>query len=190
MTRVPALRVVAVLLAAVVGVHELRYVIAFGSEASAVQAHTGHGYVSMVVPLLGVLMALALAQLVVRSARGAPTSAVAWRRAWPVAAAALMLLFSSQELLEGALSPGHAAGFSGVFGAGGWLALPLSVAFGALVALVLRVAATLERAVSRLRVVAVLDAVPARIAPKPVCLVRGRLLAERRASRAPPALSV
>jgi hypothetical protein len=58
------LRVTAVLLAAVVGVHQLRYLLAFGSDTSAVLGHTGHGYMSFAVPLIGISTVLALAQLV------------------------------------------------------------------------------------------------------------------------------
>ena len=51
-------------------------------------------------------------------------------------AAAILTVFISQELLEGAFAAGHAAGLAGVFGGGGWLAVPLALLAGALAALI------------------------------------------------------
>jgi hypothetical protein len=52
--------------------------------------------------------------------------------------AALLALYSCQELLEGMLSNGHPEGFNGVFGDGGWWAAPLSLACGLVIAAALR----------------------------------------------------
>jgi hypothetical protein len=53
-----------------------------------------------------------------------------------VYALALFAVFSAQELTEGALSAGHPDGLTGVFGQGGWLAVPLALLLGGLAALV------------------------------------------------------
>ena len=52
--------------------------------------------------------------------------------------ASLLVLYSCQELLEGMLSTGHPGGFEGVFGEGGWWAVPLAFACGTIVAAALR----------------------------------------------------
>ena len=57
---------------------------------------------------------------------------------WLLAAAALAVAFSAQELLVGAPAEGHPAGVDGVFGAGGWIAGPLAMIVGGAVALLLR----------------------------------------------------
>src|SRR6185437_1979020 len=49
-----------------------------------------------------------------------------------------LALYSCQELLEGMLSTGHPGGFEGVFGDGGWWAVPLALACGTVVAAALR----------------------------------------------------
>ncbi len=50
----------------------------------------------------------------------------------------LAAIYSGQELLEGMLTAGHPPGVEGVLGHGGWLMVPLSVAVGGLLALLLR----------------------------------------------------
>jgi len=95
--------------------------------------------------------------------------------------------------LEGLLTRGHPTGWAGVFGAGGWFAVPLAFAFGAVVALGLRVARAV-RAAQPIRIAAVrpgLPVAPVHAAVSPAAPRRsGRLLAEHLAGRAPPVLSV
>ena len=82
-----------------------------------------------------------LAGLVAALVRGRAAAASAsrpWRMRWLVCSAALLTVFVTQELVEGALSPGHPAGLAGVAGRGGWIAVPLALAIGALVAALLR----------------------------------------------------
>jgi hypothetical protein len=50
----------------------------------------------------------------------------------------LLAMYSLQESLEGALATGHPGGLAGVFGHGGWVAIPLSAAVGLALALALR----------------------------------------------------
>ena len=53
---------------------------------------------------------------------------------WVLAAAALLALYVAQELLEELFATGHPSGVAGVFGHGGWWAIPLSLFFSAVVA--------------------------------------------------------
>ena len=137
----------ALLLAANVVVHELRYLLAYGDEAPEVLSHEGHGYLNAVTPLLGLIAAFALARLLVRTAASIPvtTRRPRLRVMWPACSAALFGLYCSQELLEGVLFGGHPDGWAGVMGGGGWVALPLAIAIGALLAAGLRVARALGR---------------------------------------------
>ena len=73
-------------------VHELRYLLAYGGDAGRVMDHEGHAYLSVGTPLLGVLVAAALAQLIIRAlgaTSGAPVAAA--RKAWRSAVAAMCL---------------------------------------------------------------------------------------------------
>jgi hypothetical protein len=60
------------------------------------------------------------------------------RRAWAAASAGLIALYCLQESVEGLLERGHPAGLAGVFGGGGWLAIPLAIVIGLVIALALR----------------------------------------------------
>ena len=189
----PVARVFSLLLAGSLGAHELRYRFAFGADAEEQLPHQGHGYLSIVTfaagPVLALLMATWLVRLVGAPAEPRPRSGP--RVTWLAAGSALVTLYGTQELLEGALASGHPADFEGVVGSGGWLALPLSCAFGALVALALRVARSAE---SDTRT-ALAPLVPApqvvveSVWPAAVPLLRGRLLARHLAGRGPPQFS-
>lgn len=190
----PVLTTAALLLAGALAVHELRYLAAFGTHAEATLARHGHGYLALLTPALATFMALALAAGLVRAAATParrPEARIA--RLWPAASAALLGIYVSQELFEGMLVTGHPAGWAGVFGAGGWAAIPLAVVLGLVVALALRAVRAVGSALS-------LPAVSARLLPAPDLLIAaappaiarrpGRLLAEHLAGRAPPSSSV
>ena len=189
------LRLAAVLLTAAFGVHELRYLLAYGDDAQRTLAYSGHGYLSAVAGVLGLLIAVALAGGVLRAARARPrqsTISVRARTVWPRATAALLVIYTSQELVEGMLSPGHPAGLPGVLGGGGWLVVPLAALGGAAVTACVQVARLAER--SRPGIVLppvwhVLGAaaVP-RFAAEPRAFPSGRLLASNLAGRGPPPL--
>jgi hypothetical protein len=132
---------------AVLAVHQLRYDLAFGSGAGRELAREGHGYLSAVEPfaLLGVAIAVgtflgALAHAR-RSTPGATPDARVPRFAslWPLCAVTLLAIFCAQELIEGALSPGHPAGIAAILAHGGWIAAPLAVLAGAALAATLAV---------------------------------------------------
>jgi hypothetical protein len=116
------------------GVHQLRF--ALVSEDA--QALNGHGYLAplgaVVVGLLLYVSAAALA----RVARGVVDEAPRFRRLWAGASAALIAVYCVQESLEVMLTHGHSLG---MFPQGGWVAVPLAMAVGLLIALVTRGAA-------------------------------------------------
>jgi hypothetical protein len=60
------------------------------------------------------------------------------RRSVATLVLALVAAYCAQELLEGILASGHPAGLAGVFGDGGWTAIPLALPLALLVALGLR----------------------------------------------------
>jgi hypothetical protein len=119
-------------------VHQLRYVFAYGSSAEQALAAQGHGYVNSLAPWLGVLLAFAAGGLVLRVSAGLHGHAVPARRAfaavWALAAASLLALYVAQEALEELFATGHPTGVAGVFGHGGWWAIPLALALSAIVA--------------------------------------------------------
>lgn len=137
-------------------VHQLRYLLAYRSGAADALAAQGHTYLAQVVcPLIGSVLALAMGQLLWSLARPAPESkhrTSALHLIVP-AAAALLGVYTVQELLEGALAAGHPVGLDGVLGSGGWLAVPLSLLTGFVVAFLLaHVDAAADRARYRMRV--------------------------------------
>lgn len=56
---------------------------------------------------------------------------------WLICAISLVAIYSVQELLEGLLATGHPAGLVGVFGYGGWWAVPAAVCVGLVLAALL-----------------------------------------------------
>ncbi|MDX6698216.1 MAG: hypothetical protein QOE65_1613 [Solirubrobacteraceae bacterium] len=110
---------------------------------------SGHGYLAGATALAGVLAALVVAALVARLAhawRGvdAAEPGVAWRRLWLVTTLGLLAVFALQECLEAAVA-GHAVAFAG---SGAWVAVPLALAAGGLLTLVLRGARAVAAAVA------------------------------------------
>jgi hypothetical protein len=157
----PAVRGAALMPAAALGVHQLRYELAYGADAPRALAQQGHAYLSSLTPWIVLLAALAfgasLGALAQRWAGGAGedgSRAVSRRgaavRVWLLASAALFAIFAGQELLEGMLADGHAAGVAAVLGGGGWWALPAALLVGGLLALALRAGAVVEDVLAEL----------------------------------------
>jgi hypothetical protein len=180
----------ALLAAAALGVHELRYVLAFGDGAGGRLAAEGHAYLSWLSPLVGGLVALAAAGFVhaVAGGRGALRAPVRLGRLWLACAAALALTYVAQESLEGLVAAGHPSGVTGVLGHGGWIALALAAGFAAPVALLVRGGAAAIGAVAR-RTAAPRIArslAPVLVSPALVPVPRLGVLAVGGAGRAPP----
>jgi hypothetical protein len=138
-------RAIALLLAGSVMVHELRYVFAYGGNAGAALSEQGHSYLPTVEALAVVLLATALMRFAVAlagAARGErPTRrATTFARLWLGASAALVAMYTLQEGFEGTFEPGHPSGVVGVYGHGGWSAVFLSLAVGAVIATITRIA--------------------------------------------------
>jgi hypothetical protein len=185
-------RLAAVIAASALALHELRYMIGFGDHAGEALAARGHAYLPFAGGLAGLLLALAGAQLLLALERARRTAQgerpPSFARLWLGLAAVLLLVYSGQELLEAALSRGQHLGPAVPFAEGGWSAVPLALAIGALAALLLRgasraVALVAERVrPRRLRV-------PPLSVPRPAAPARvpAAVLARHLASRAPPA---
>ncbi len=189
-------RAAALLPLASFAVHELRYRLAYGSDAGAQLARQGHAYQGALRPLLAIACALAAAELLSRLARAwrigdAEERAFGRRRLWALVAVALVAIYVGQELLEGMLANGHPGGLAGVLGAGGWLALPLSALIGGALTLVLSGARAAVLALARRRRTAPAPREAGRPhrPPLPVHLARRLPLAAAAAGRAPPAVA-
>ncbi len=205
----PRLRAAALMPAAVLTVHQLRYLLAFGGGSGEELEKEGHQYLGALAAPIAMSVAIVVGLFFARLASawqagsvdgvggpgapgGAPaTRPVAWRGFLRLAltiGATLLALFSCQELLEGMLSSGHPGGFDGVFGDGGWWAVPLSLGCGLVIAAALRGArAAIRWAAARRRRPQAFHGRPAP-APRPrrVALPRPVPLAGAAAGRAPP----
>lgn len=172
-------RGVVLLPAAALLVHQLRYSLTYGAQASNQLADTGHAYLGTVVPWLVMLSSVGVAVFAVRRRVGAQRS---FAQRWTGAFVALVVLFALQETLEGVFATGHPGGLAGVFGHGGWWAIPVAAVVALALALLLRVADVLARTPewSPARSVAAMW-VPGVLVP-----LRARPLATAAAGRAPP----
>lgn len=118
------------------GVHQLRYLIAYGGDAGNELAEQGHSYLTHLLPLvLGFGLAILTARLVRCLLGGNPSAAAERRLKTTSYALAIVAVFCCQELAEGALFAGHAAGLAAIVSGGGWAALPLAALFGVLAAI-------------------------------------------------------
>ena len=143
-------------------VHQLRFVLAFGSGAGAELQRTGHSYMHSLVRWLIVLLALVVGGFLRELGRAlaGQTSAarftISFAGLWLACAAALVLIYCVQEFLEGILIVGQPAGLIGIFGYGGWWAIPAAVCIGLVLAAVFHGARwLLEETTARRRVVLV-----------------------------------
>jgi hypothetical protein len=177
-------------------VHQLRYLLAYGGAASGELARTGHSYLQSVVPWLVMLIALAagcLLRAVGRACSGQTSRAgftLSFAGLWVVCAALLVVIFAGQELLEGLFATGHPAGLAGIFGYGGWWALPAAVCVGLVLAAVFHgarwvVSEVARRAGRRPRITAVAALVAAR--PCAAFVAPAAPLLAGWSSRGPPA---
>jgi hypothetical protein len=143
--------------AAAFAVHQLRYLLAYGGHASLALQRQGHAYLHSVVPWLVLLVAVA-AGLFLRalgrafSGQGSlPRYAASFVALWLSCATCLVAIYVSQEFLEGLLATGHPAGLAGIFGYGGWWAIPASLCVGLVLAAVYHGARWVLREVSERR---------------------------------------
>jgi hypothetical protein len=136
-------------------VHQLRYELTYGSRTGAELAAQGHGYQNSLAPWVVLLLAVGLGSLLVRVARAAAAQQDVWRRRSfarlaVLSSALLLATYSLQEWLEGVFASGHPGGLEGIFGHGGWWAVPLALAAGLALAALLALASAAVDAITEL----------------------------------------
>lgn len=139
-------RLTAILALGAFALHQLRYLIAFG-DSSADLAGPGHAYMSELLAPTAVLFLAGTLGTLLRGTEGASPTRAPLSRRLAVFTAALLAIYLAQESLEGTLAAGH-AGSPAILAHGGWIALPLAAAIGALCALLVRVLEGVERAIA------------------------------------------
>jgi hypothetical protein len=123
-------------------VHQLRYVLAFGTSAGLELQRQGHSYLHSVVPWLVLLIALVAGGFLRSLGRAfagqtSPTRfGLSFMALWLVCSVALVAIYAGQELLEGFVATGHPAGLAGIFGYGGWWSIPVALCVGLVLAAV------------------------------------------------------
>jgi hypothetical protein len=126
--------------AAAFAVHQLRFWLAFGGRASAELQIQGHSYLHSVVPWIMVLVALSVGvflQALGRAFSGQSSVSrftISFAGLWLLCALSLVAVYACQEFLEGLFLTGHPFGLIGIFGYGGWWAIPASFAVGLVLA--------------------------------------------------------
>jgi hypothetical protein len=181
--------------AAAFAVHQLRYWLAYGGHAGVMLERQGHAYLHSLVPWLVLLLALC-AGVFLRALGRAFSGDCSLQRytasfaaLWVAGSGCLVAIYGSQELLEALSATGHPAGLAGVFGYGGWWAIPASLCVGLVLTAVLHGArwvlvATAQRNVRR-RATPRLRSAPAR-APRDVLVPRLTPVAAGWSGRGPP----
>jgi hypothetical protein len=182
--------------AAAFAVHQLRYQLTYGSRTGAALAAQGHGYQNSLAPWVVVLLAVGLGSFLARFARAAAGREDVRRRRsfaglFVLSSVLLLATYSLQEWLESVFVSGHPGGLAGIFGHGGWWAVPLALAAGLAVAALLALASAAVEAVTQLSQRRVLVA-PGQPQPR-ISLPggsRSSVLGRGLAGRAPPRLAL
>jgi hypothetical protein len=173
-------------------VHQLRYTLAYGSHADQVMAAQGHSYLNSLAPWLVLLIAVGAGSFLLRVAQALAHGAKERPRRsflglWALSSSGLVAIYVVQELLEELFAVGHPGGVAGVFGHGGAWALPLSLAVGAALAALLRLACAIVAAVERGDDRRAFSGLPPLILSRQSVLLSPRSpLAAAAAGRAPP----
>ena len=197
LTPASRLRSCVLLAAGALGLHQLRYMLAFGGGAGHALRAQGHAYLGPVTAAVvsGLILALALGLQRLAAGTVAATTNHRLVRLWSAASASLLAIYAAQESIEGVLAPGHPAGAAALTANGGWVALPLAAALGLLIALALRAAraaahtvAAIARRLAPRRALAKAPPRLLRLAPAPTPR-RRPVLAAAAAGRAPPRAS-
>jgi hypothetical protein len=134
---------VALVPAGAFAVHQLRYWLTYGGRAAAELQAQGHSYLHSLAPWIVLLLAIAVGgflRAVGRALGGEyslPRYTASLAAMWLICSACLLAIYVSQEFLEGLVLAGHPAGLAGVFGYGGWWAIPASLAVGLVLASIL-----------------------------------------------------
>jgi hypothetical protein len=175
-------------------VHQLRYLLAFGSGASAELARQGHSYLHSVVPWIVLLIGLTVGGFLgalgraMAGQRSAPRFTLSFTALWAVCSVSLVTIYCTQEFLEGLFATGHPGGLIGIFGFGGWWAIPVAICIGLVLAAIFHGARwVLDEVALRARAIPLRSAIAPR-APRPraVLVIRLAPLAEGWSGRGPP----
>src|SRR5579875_1522594 len=132
----PSIGRLAIMPPAAFAVHQFRYELAYGSQAGVVLRETGHSYLHSAVPWLVALVGVAAGSFLTRVGRAFATRtsardfSVSFGALWALCALALVAIFACQETLEGIFATGHPSGWTGVFGDGGYWAIPVAGCVG------------------------------------------------------------
>jgi hypothetical protein len=137
-------RLASILAVGAFALHQLRYLVALGGSSAA----EGHRYMADLLPPISVLVLAAILATLVRGTEGASPARAPLARRIAVFAGALLAIYVGQELLEGLMAAGHSADLAALLTDGGWIALPLAVAIGALAALLARLLERVERVIA------------------------------------------
>lgn len=157
----------------------------------------GHSYLHSVVPWLIFLIAIwvgVFLQALGRAFGGQDTVSgftISFTGLWLLCALCLVAIYSCQEFLEGLFLAGHPGGLMGIFGYGGWWAIPASAAVGLVLAAIFHGTGWVLKEVAR-RYGREIPARRPRIAPAPrphcVPVPRPAPMAGGWSGRGPPAL--
>jgi hypothetical protein len=186
--------------AAALLVHQLRYTLAYGSQAGSQLAATGHSYQHSLVPWVILTLGVGLSSFLRRAAHAmrsgdtmsfehlSPLARLSAGSLWAVTTVGLLAVYALQESLEEMYASGHPTGFTGVFGHGGWWAVPSAVVVAIGVVALLRVGRAVLRFAGRLAARPIRFRLLTPVAPAAVVLVVPAPLARAAAGRAPPHL--
>jgi hypothetical protein len=180
--------------AAATAVHQLRFVLAFGGESGIVLARQGHAYLHSLAPWIVLLIAIAVGGFLwalgqsLRGQRSISHFTLSFVGLWIACSASLVAIYAAQEFLEGLFAAGHPAGLVGIFGYGGWWAIPAAACLGLVLAAVFHGARwVLEQVARRARTTSsrVIE-LPLKPRPRDFALARVVPLAAGWSSRGPP----
>jgi hypothetical protein len=121
-------------------VHQLRFQLAFGGRAGLELARQGHSYLHSLTPWIVILISVTVGGFVwalgraLAGQRSLSRYTVSFLGLWIFCAACLVAIYVTQESLEGLFAVGHPGGLAGVFGYGGWWAVPAALCVGLVLA--------------------------------------------------------
>ena len=180
--------------AAALLVHQFRFTLAYGSQAGAQLAATGHSYQHSLVPWVILTLGIGLSSFLLRAAQAmrsgetGPFARLSAVGLWVVTTAGLIAVYALQESLEEVYASGHPTGVTGIFGHGGWWAVPSAMVVAIGVVALLRAGRAVLRFAGRLAARPLRFRPLAPGFPAAVVLVAPAPLARAAAGRAPPHL--
>ena len=125
-------------------VHELRYRIALGDDATSALATSDHAYLGIITPVVALAAMFGLARLVDRIGSGDGSARRRRGAIWLALTSGLFGIFCLQELLEVLFATGQPEGLEAMLADGGWLAIPLSMSVAGLAVALVHLAAAAD----------------------------------------------